>query len=72
MSIMRTNTQRRIDALHAEIDRLVKMELAWARKKEPELNEFQFQFVAARIECAAWAPRVREEARTTSTLRRPA
>lgn len=56
---MRPQTQRRIDALHAEIARLVEMEKKYSRKKEPELNHLWRQVADTKIEVAAWSPNLK-------------
>lgn len=56
---MRPQTQRRIDALHAEIERLVQMEKNYRRRKNPGLNDLLRGIEEARIEVASWNPRMR-------------
>lgn len=48
--------QRRIDALHAEIARLVQVEKAWNFRTFPEPSNTMRQVTACRIDVAAWEP----------------
>lgn len=67
---MRPFMQRRIDALHAEIDRLKQVEKDYVRRKSPGLNEFQLGFKDAGIDVDAWHPTQRKLARQDcATLR---
>ncbi len=60
---MRPFMQKRIDALHAEIARLVGVEKAWSRKQHPGDRFSLFhQIEDAKIEVSAWSPRQRENA----------
>jgi hypothetical protein len=56
---MRPQTQRRIDALHAEIERLVQMEKDYHRRKQPGMSQLHRDIEEARIDVAAWSPRMR-------------
>lgn len=56
---MRAQTQRRIDALHAEIARLVEMEKAYVRRTEPELTDLLLSVRENSISVAAWSPTMR-------------
>lgn len=58
---MRAATQRRIDALHVEIARLVKMEQAYHDKKHPDDNKLWRNVAHAQIEVAAWPPGMRND-----------
>lgn len=56
---MRPFMQRKIDALHAEIERLVAVEKAWHDKHHPDENKMWRQVEHAAIEVDAWPRRMR-------------
>lgn len=64
---MRPFMQRKIDAMHAEIERLVAVEKAWHDKKNPDENKMWRHVSHARIEVAAWTPRMRENCQLQGT-----
>jgi hypothetical protein len=64
---MRAFMQKRIDALHAEIERLVQIEKAWHRKHHPDDNTLWRHVAETKIEVEAWPPKRREQARQDLT-----
>jgi hypothetical protein len=57
---MRQATQKKIDALHAQIAELVRKEKAWHDKHHPDENKPHRHISHTQIECKAWEPRLRE------------
>jgi hypothetical protein len=64
---MRSFVQKRIDALHAEIARLVKLEKDYHDRKHPEDNSMWRHVAHAQIEVAAWPPERRKNAQLEGT-----
>lgn len=53
---MRPATQRKIDALHAQISRLIELEKRYHDKMNPEQNTFGAQYHNIKIEMAKHCP----------------
>lgn len=69
---MRPQTQKRIDALHAEIASLVQMEKDYMQRKQPLDSGLSRQVREAGIDVRAWPPRMREQSRYATATFPPA
>ena len=58
--VTRKGVQSKIDALHAEINRLVENEKKYWDKKNPDVNSLQRSIIHTSIEVRAWSPTMRE------------
>jgi hypothetical protein len=63
----RPSTQKKIDALHAEITELVEAEKQFFTLKHPELNSFQLSICLCSIEVDGWSPSHKERLGVATT-----
>lgn len=56
---MRSMIQRRIEALHVEIARLIEVEKRWQHKRQPASNDFIRHINDARVEIFRYPPDLR-------------
>lgn len=56
---MRPQTEKRIEALHAEIARLIEMEKAWEQRTRPQANEFLQHIADTKNEWLRYPPDLR-------------
>lgn len=64
---IRPSTQKKIDALHAEITELVEAEKQFFTLKHPDLNSFQLSICLCRIEVDGWSPDRKERLGVATT-----